>query len=146
MIAIGSDHGGYELKEQVKKHLEERGLQVKDFGCFDKSSVDYPEFGAAAARAVADGSCEKGLVVCTTGIGISIAANKVKGIRCALCSDTLSAKMTRLHNDANMLALGGGMIGTNLAIDIVDMFLDTPFSGEEKHARRIRKIAQIEEE
>ncbi|MBO4292703.1 MAG: ribose 5-phosphate isomerase B [Lachnospiraceae bacterium] len=146
MIAIGSDHGGYELKEQVKKHLEERGLQVKDFGCFDKSSVDYPEFGAAAARAVADGSCEKGIVVCTTGIGISIAANKVKGIRCALCSDTLSAKMTRLHNDANMLALGGGMIGTNLAIDIVDMFLDTPFSGEEKHARRIRKIAQIEEE
>ena len=146
MIAIGSDHGGYELKEQEKKHLEERGLQVKDFGCFDKSSVDYPEFGAAAARAVADGSCEKGIVVCTTGIGISIAANKVKGIRCALCSDTLSAKMTRLHNDANMLALGGGMIGTNLAIDIVDMFLDTPFSGEEKHARRIRKIAQIEEE
>ncbi|MBP5222381.1 MAG: ribose 5-phosphate isomerase B [Lachnospiraceae bacterium] len=146
MIAIGSDHGGYELKEQVKKHLEERGLQVKDFGCFDKSSVDYPEFGAAAARAVADGSCEKGIVVCTTGIGISIAANKVKGIRCALCSDTLSAKMTRLHNDVNMLALGGGMIGTNLAIDIVDMFLDTPFSGEEKHARRIRKIAQIEEE
>lgn len=144
MIAIGSDHGGYDLKEQVKKHLEERGLEVKDFGCFDKSSVDYPDFGIAAAKAVASGECEKGIVVCTTGIGISIAANKVKGIRCALCSDTLSAKMTRLHNDANMLALGGGMVGTNLGLDIVDTFLDTPFSGEEKHARRIGKIADAE--
>lgn len=144
MIAIGSDHGGYDLKEQVKKHLEERGLEVKDFGCFDKSSVDYPDFGIAAAKAVASGECEKGIVVCTTGIGISIAANKVKGIRCALCSDTLSAKMTRLHNDANMLALGGGMVGTNLGLDIADTFLDTPFSREEKHARRIRKIAEAE--
>ena len=94
---------------------------------------------------MASGECEKGIVVCTTGIGISIAANKVKGIRCALCSDTLSAKMTRLHNDANMLALGGGMLGPNLGLDIVDTFLETPFSGEEKHARRIRKIAAIEE-
>ena len=145
MIAIGSDHGGYELKELVRKHLQEKGLEVRDFGCFDKSSVDYPDFGVLAARAVASGECEKGIVVCTTGIGISIVANKVKGIRCALCSDTLSAKMTRLHNDANMLALGGGMIGPNLAMDIVDTFLDTPFSGEEKHARRICKIAQIEE-
>lgn len=144
MIAIGSDHGGYDLKEQVKKHLEERGLEVKDFGCFDKASVDYPDFGIAAAKAVASGECEKGIVVCTTGIGISIAANKVKGVRCALCSDTLSAKMTRLHNDANMLALGGGMVGTNLGLDIVDAFLDTPFSQEEKHARRIRKIAEAE--
>lgn len=144
MIAIGSDHGGFDLKEQVKKHLEERGLEVKDFGCFDKSSVDYPDFGIAAAKAVASGECEKGIVVCTTGIGISIAANKVKGVRCALCSDTLSAKMTRLHNDANMLALGGGMVGTNLGLDIVDTFLDTPFSQEEKHARRIRKIAEAE--
>ena len=98
MIAIGSDHGGFDLKEQVKKHLVERGFEVKDFGCFDKSSVDYPDFGVAAAKAVADGTCEKGIVVCTTGIGISIAANKVKGIRCALCSEPLGAKMTRLHN------------------------------------------------
>lgn len=144
MIAIGSDHGGYDLKEQIKKHLQERGLEVKDFGCFDKASVDYPDFGIAAAKAVASGECTKGIVVCTTGIGISIAANKVKGIRCALCSDTLSARMTRLHNDANMLALGGGMVGINLGLDIVDTFLDTPFSGEEKHARRIGKIAEAE--
>ena len=146
MIAIGSDHGGFDLKELVQKHLLERGFEVKDFGCFDKSSVDYPDFGVAVARAVASGACEKGIVVCTTGIGISIAANKVKGIRCALCADTFSAKMTRLHNDANVLALGGGMLGPNVAMDIVDTFLDTEFSGEEKHARRIRKIAAIEEE
>ena len=143
MIAIGSDHGGYDLKEAIVKHLQERGMEVKDFGCFGKDSVDYPQFGHAVAHAVADGECEKGIVVCTTGIGISIAANKVKGVRCALCSDTLSAKMTRLHNDANVLALGGGMTGVNLAVDIVDMFLDTPFSGEEKHARRIRQIEEI---
>lgn len=145
MIAIGSDHGGFDLKEQVKKHLVERGFEVKDFGCFDKSSVDYPDFGVAAAKAVADGTCEKGIVVCTTGIGISIAANKVKGIRCALCSEPLGAKMTRLHNDANMLALGGGVIGVNMGLEIVDIFLDTPFSGEEKHSRRINKISQLEQ-
>ena len=145
MIAIGSDHGGFDLKEQVKKHLVERGFEVKDFGCFDKSSVDYPDFGVAAAKAVADGTCEKGIVVCTTGIGISIAANKVKGIRCALCSEPLGAKMTRLHNDANMLALGGGVIGVNMGLEIVDTFLDTPFSGEEKHSRRIKKISQLEQ-
>ena len=146
MIAIGSDHGGFDLKEQIKQHLQEKGYEVQDFGCFDKSSVDYPDFGIAAAKAVAGGGCEKGILVCTTGIGISIAANKVKGIRCALCSDTLSAKMTRLHNDANMLALGGGMVGVNLGLDIVDTFLETPFSGEEKHLRRIRKIAEAEEQ
>ena len=145
MIAIGSDHGGFDLKEQVKKHLVERGFEVKDFGCFDKSSVDYPDFGVAAAKAVADGTCEKGIVVCTTGIGISIAANKVKGIRCALCSEPLGAKMTRLHNDANMLALGGGVIGVNMGLEIVDTFLDTPFAGEEKHSRRINKISQMEQ-
>lgn len=145
MIAIGSDHGGFDLKEQVKKHLEERGFEVKDFGCYDKSSVDYPDFGIAAAKAVASGECEKGIVVCTTGIGISIAANKVKGIRCALCGDVFSAKMTRLHNDANVLALGGGMLGPNVGLEIVDTFLDTPFSGEEKHARRIRKITEAEQ-
>ena len=140
MIALGSDHGGYDLKQEIIKYLEEKNIAYKDFGCNDKSSCDYPEFGRAAAQAVADGSCEKGIVVCTTGIGISIVANKVPGVRCALCSDTLSAKMTRLHNDANVLALGGGMIGPNLALDIVETFLNTEFSKEEKHQRRIGKI------
>lgn len=140
MIAIGSDHGGFELKERVIEHLKEQGVEYKDMGCYSLASVDYPEFGHAVAKSVADGSCEKGIVICTTGIGISIAANKVPGIRCALCSDTLSAKMTRLHNDANVLAMGGGMIGPNLAMDIVDTFLNTPFSEEEKHQRRINKL------
>jgi len=140
MIAIGCDHGGFDLKVQVLKYLEEKGIEYKDFGCMDKSSVDYPIYGKAAAEAVASGECEKGIVICTTGIGISIAANKVQGIRCALCSDTLSAKMTRLHNDANVLALGGGMIGTNLALDIVETFLNTPFSEEEKHQRRVNLL------
>lgn len=140
MIALGSDHGGYDLKIKVKKHLEEAGYEVRDFGCFDKSSCDYPDFGKAAAEAVASGECEKGIVVCTTGIGISIAANKVKGIRCALCTDAYLAKMTRLHNDANMLALGGGFTGDNLAMEIVDTFLNTEFSQGENHIRRIGKI------
>lgn len=140
MIAIGSDHGGYGLKEAVKKHLEERGIPFRDMGCDGTASVDYPIYGRAVAKAVADGSCEKGIVVCTTGIGISITANKVPGIRCALCSDSLSAKMTRLHNDANVLALGGGFVGKNLALEIVDVFLDTAFSGEERHQRRIDLI------
>ena len=142
MIALGSDHGGYDLKVQVMKHLEERGVEYKDFGCFDKSSCDYPEFGQAAARAVAEGTCEKGIVICTTGIGISIAANKIKGVRCALCADTLTAQMTRLHNDANVLALGGGIVGPNLGISIVDTFLNTAFSEEEKHCRRVGLIEQ----
>ncbi len=140
MIAIGSDHGGYDLKVQVIKYLEEKGLEYKDFGCKDKSSVDYPIYGKAVAEAVANGECEKGIVICTTGIGISIAANKVQGIRCALCSETLSAKMTRLHNDANVLALGGAMVGVNLALDIVETFLNTPFSEEEKHQRRVNLL------
>lgn len=140
MIALGSDHGGYDLKMQVMEHLKERGLEVKDFGCFGKSSCDYPDFGRAAAEAVADGTCDRGIVVCTTGIGISIAANKVKGVRCALCTDPYLAKMTRLHNDANMLALGGGITGKNLALEIVDTFLDTEFSQGENHIRRISKI------
>ncbi len=143
MIAIGSDHGGYELKEAVKKHLEERGIPFQDMGCDGTASVDYPVYGRAVAKAVADGSCEKGIVVCTTGIGISITANKVPGIRCALCSDSLSAKMTRLHNDANVLALGGGFVGKNLALEIVDVFLDTAFSGEERHQRRIDLIEKV---
>ena len=137
MIAIGSDHGGYDLKQVVIGYLEEQGIEYKDFGCYDKNSCDYPLFGKAAAEAVASGECEKGIVVCTTGIGISIAANKVTGVRCALCQDTFSAKMTRLHNNANMLALGGGIVGPNLALDIVETFLNTPFSEEEKHCRRI---------
>ena len=142
MIAIGSDHGGFDLKEAVKKHLIERGFDVKDCGTYNKESCDYPQFGKAVANEVASGKADKGIVVCTTGIGISITANKVKGIRCALCSEPLSAKMTRLHNDANVLALGGKMVGENLAFEITDTFLDTPFSGEEKHSRR---ISQIEE-
>ena len=133
MIAIGSDHGGYDLKQRVIQYLEEKQIPFRDMGCDSKASVDYPIYG----QAVAEGSCEKGIVICTTGIGISIAANKVPGVRCALCSDTLSAKMTRLHNDANVLALGGGMLGDNLALDIVETFLNTPFSNEEKHQRRV---------
>ncbi len=140
MIALGSDHGGYALKEAVKKHLTERGIEFKDFGTDGLASCDYPEFGRAAAEAVASGECEKGIVICTTGIGISIVANKVKGIRCALCSETTTARLTREHNDANMLALGGGFTGELLANEIVDVFLDTEFSGLEKHSRRISKI------
>ena len=127
MIAIASDHGGYDLKERVKKYLEENNIPFQDFGCDSKASCDYPVFGHAAAKAVAAGTCEKGIVICTTGIGISISANKVKGIRCALCSEPLSAKMTRLHNDANMLAMGAGIVGENLALEIVETFLNTPF-------------------
>lgn len=140
MIALGSDHGGYDLKCQVMEHLKERGIPYQDFGCFDKNSCDYPDFGRAAAKAVAEGVCERGIVICTTGIGISITANKVPGVRCALCADPYLAKMTRLHNDANMLALGGGCTGKNLALEIVDTFLDTEFSQEEKHIRRIKKL------
>ena len=140
MIALGSDHGGYDLKVQGMEHLKEKGIEYKDFGCFDKNSCDYPEFGQAAAKAVASGECERGIVICTTGIGISMVANKVKGIRCALCTDPYLAKMTRLHNDANMLALGGGFIGKNLAMEIVDTFLETEFSEGENHIRRIGKI------
>ena len=139
-IAIGSDHGGFRLKEKIIRHLEDRGISYKDVGCADETSCDYPIFGIAAAEAVASGECDRGIVICTTGIGISICANKVKGIRCALCSDTFSAKMTRLHNDANMLALGGAITGDLLAMDIVDVFLDTEFSGESKHVRRIGLI------
>ena len=145
MIALGSDHGGFDLKEAVKKHLEERGFEVKDFGTYDKNSCDYPDFGKAAAESVAKGECEKGIVICTTGIGISIVANKVKGIRCALCSEVTSARLTREHNDANMLALGGGFVGELLANEIVDTFLDTEFSGLEKHSRRISKVAAAEQ-
>ena len=144
-IALGSDHGGYALKQEVIRYLDWRGLEWKDFGCYDEKSCDYPDFGSAAAEAVAKGECDRGIVICTTGIGISIVANKMKGIRCALCADTVSARLTREHNDANMLAMGAGIIGKNLALGIVETFLDTPFSGEEKHVRRVGKIAALEE-
>lgn len=140
MIAIGCDHGGFELKEEIKKHLEERGLEYKDYGCNSTYSVDYPEYGKKVAHAVADGECERGILICGTGIGISITANKVKGIRAALCTDCFMAEATRLHNDANILALGGRVVGMGLALKIVDTFLDTEFSDEERHKRRIAMI------
>lgn len=142
MIAIGSDHGGFDLKQKVMAHLKERGLAYKDYGCADKSSCDYPIYGAAVARAVASGECDRGIVICTTGIGISITANKVKGIRCALCGDPVSARLTREHNDANVLAMGASIIGESVALAIVDTFLDTEFSGVERHLRRVNLIEQ----
>ena len=144
MYAIGSDHGGYELKQAVMAHLKERGVEFRDYGTFSTDSCDYPDYGEAVARAVASGECERGIVVCGTGIGISIAANKVHGIRCALCGDCYSAEKSREHNDANMLALGGRVLGECLALKIVDTFLDTEFAGG-RHARRLAKIAAIEE-
>lgn len=143
MIAIGSDHGGYNMKQRVIKYLEENNIAYQDMGCGSSASCDYPVFGHAVAKAVASGECEKGIVICTTGIGISISANKVKGIRCALCNDPLSAKMTRLHNDANVLAMGAGIIGENMAVEIVDIFLNTKFSGEERHQRRVDLIEEV---
>ena len=142
MIAIGCDHGGYDLKVKVIEYLKEKKIDFKDMGCDSKASVDYPVYGHAVAKAVADGSCEKGIVICTTGIGISIAANKVPGIRCALCTSEDLAKMTRLHNDANMLALGASAVSPELACRIVDVFLDTEFSNEERHIRRINLIEE----
>lgn len=140
MIALGCDHGGYELMQEVKTLLEKKGLEYKDFGCYSTDSVDYPEYGRKAAEAVASGECERGIVICGTGIGISISANKVSGIRCALCSDCFSAAATREHNDANMLAMGARVLGPGLALKIAETFLDTPFSNDERHKRRIAKI------
>lgn len=140
MIAIGCDHGGYELKECVKNHLIEKGYEVKDMGCDCKEACDYPMYGKKVGEAVASGMCEKGVVICTTGIGISIAANKVPGIRAALCSETVSAKMTRLHNNANVLAMGAGFVGKILALEITDVFFETEFTGEERHVRRVNLI------
>ena len=140
MIAIGCDHGGFKLKEVVLNYLKENNIEYKDFGCYNTDSCDYPVFAKAAAEAVANKECEKGIVICTTGIGISIAANKVKGIRAALCTDCFMAEATRLHNDANILAMGGRVVGPGLAIKMVDTFLDTPFSNEERHIRRINMI------
>lgn len=144
MIAIGSDHAGYELKQVIMKHLEERNLEFKDYGTYSSDSCDYAVYAEKTARAVVDGECEIGLLFCGTGVGISIAANKVKGIRACCCSDLFSAEMTRLHNNANMLCLGGRVVTPEKAIELVDIFLDTPFSGEERHQRRIDQIIDLE--
>lgn len=143
MISIASDHGGYALKEAVKAHLLEKGYEVKDFGTNSLESCDYPDFAAPAAQAVASGECERGIVICTTGIGVSMVANKVKGVRCGLCCDPLSAELTRRHNNANMLALGAGIIGQNLALRIVDTFLAEEFEGG-RHQRRVDKVMALE--
>ena len=142
MIGIGSDHGGFALKEVIKKHLEERGLEYRDYGTYSSASCDYPVDGRAVAKAVAAGECELGILICGTGIGISITANKVPGIRAALCSDCFSAEATRQHNNANILALGARVLGEGLALKIVDTFLDTPFSNDERHVRRISMIEE----
>lgn len=142
-IAIGCDHGGYLLKQDILIWLEEHDIDFEDVGCFSTESVDYPIYGEKVARLVASGACEKGIVICTTGIGISIAANKVRGIRCALCSEPLSAEMTRRHNNANMLAMGAGMIGKNMAERIVEVFLSTEFEGG-RHERRVGLLDAIE--
>lgn len=143
MIALGSDHGGYELKQEIKKYLDETGIQYKDFGCNSTESCDYPEYAKAVAQSVSNGECEKGILICGTGIGISMAANKVKGIRAAVCTDCFMAEATRLHNDANILALGGRVVGAGLAIKITDTFLNTEFSGDERHKRRISQIESM---
>ena len=143
MIALACDHGALELKEAIKAHLEARGLECKDFGTYTLDSCDYADFAAPAARAVASGECERGIVCCTTGIGISIACNKIKGIRCALLHDHMSARLTRQHNDANMMALGAAVTATPLALELVDIFLDTEFQGG-RHQRRVDKLAALE--
>ncbi len=140
MIGVGSDHGGFELKNAICRHLEQRGLEYKDYGTYSNESCDYPEYGRVVAKAVAAGECDTGIIVCGTGIGISITANKIPGIRAALCGDCFSAEATRLHNDANILALGARVVGEGLALKIVDTFLDTPFSNDERHKRRIAMI------
>ncbi len=144
-IALACDHGALALRDKVRQHLLNRGFEVEDFGTHTAASCDYPDFAGAAARAVASGACQRGIVLCTTGIGVSIAANKVRGIRCALLHDTWSAEMTRLHNDTNMMALGAGVVGEHLALAIVDTWLGTEFSGDERHARRIAKLMALEE-
>lgn len=141
-ISMGCDHGGYTLKEKVKQHLASLGHEVMDYGTYSLASVDYPEYARKAAQAVASGEADRGIVICTTGIGVSITANKVKGIRCALVHDVTGARLTRLHNDANMISIGAGLIGENAAMDIVDTFLTTEFSNEERHKRRIAGIEQ----
>ena len=143
-ISIGCDHGAIDLKNIVVEHLTKKGYEVADFGTYTTASCDYPEFAEAAARAVASGECEKGIVLCTTGIGVSITANKVNGIRCALLSDVMSARLTREHNDTNMMAIGAGVVGQMLALEIIDTWLGTEFSHNERHQRRIDKVMALE--
>lgn len=143
MIALACDHGALELKEAIEAHLEARGLAYKDFGTFTKDSCDYPDFAAPAAQAVASGACEKGIVCCTTGIGVSIVANKIPGVRCALLHDHMSARLTRQHNNANMMALGAAVTPPKMAMEIIDIFLDTEFEGG-RHQRRVDKITALE--
>ena len=144
MIALGCDHGGFELKQEIIQYLEEKQIPYKDFGCDSPQSVDYPIYARKVGRAIQKGECEKGILICGTGIGISIAANKMKGIRAALCTDCFSAEATRLHNDANILALGGRVVGPGLALKIVETFLNTEFSHDERHERRISQIESEE--
>ena len=145
MVAIGCDHGGYELKKEIIAHLTKNGVEFKDFGTYDGNSVDYPDIAKLVCKSILSGECENGILVCGTGIGISIAANKHKGIRAAVCSDEFSAKFTRLHNDANVLCLGGRVVGPGLACELVDIFLSTGFEGG-RHASRVDKITAIENE
>ncbi len=140
MLAIGSDHGGFYLKQTVIKHLQDRGIDVKDFGTYTPDSCDYSDFAKPVAQAILDGECDRGILICGTGIGISITANRFPGIRAANCTDCFMAEATRQHNDANILALGARVVGEGLALKIVDTFLDTPFSYDERHVRRIKKI------
>ena len=144
-IAIGCDHGGINLKPVLTAYLEKKGVEYVDFGCFDTASTDYNEYALKVANAVANGECDKGILFCGTGIGMSIVANKVKGIRCGHCHDVFSAKMTRLHNDANVMALGERVVGPGLMLEIVEAFIFTEFSGDERHARRVQKIKDLEE-
>ena len=145
-IAIGCDHGGFGLKPVVEKYLENNGIGYKDFGCFDSKSVDYVDYAVPVCKAVLSGEYDFGILICGTGIGMSIVANKVKGIRCGHCHDVFSAKMTRSHNNANVLAFGESVLGPGLMLEIVDAFIDTDFCGEERHARRVNKISALEEE
>ena len=142
-ISIASDHGGFDLKEDLRAWLTGQGHEVVDFGCHGKESCDYPDFAGPAARAAASGECERGIVICTTGIGVSMTANKVKGVRCALCADPWSAEMTRRHNDANVLAIGAGVTGPLLARQIVTAFLAHEFEGG-RHQRRVDKVMSTE--
>lgn len=144
MIAIASDHGGFAMKQELIRHLRENGTELEDIGCYSEESVDYPVYAEKAARGVVDGTYERAILVCGTGIGMSIAANKIDGVRAALCGDCYSAEMTRLHNDSNVLCLGGRIIGIELAKRIADIWLETPFSGEERHARRVAAVMALE--
>ena len=142
MIAIGSDHGGYGLKQEIMAHLKEQGVEYKDYGCYDEKSCDYPVYAKKVANAIVSGECEKGILICGTGIGMSMAANKIKGIRAALCGDCFSAQMTKEHNNANVLCLGARVIGSELAFRIADTFIDSKFSNDERHIRRINMLEQ----